>query len=171
MRRDDLRCSYAASFQDDWIFMLMRRWTDETENAGLPKAFSRGSQPFRLWSSTKQATKGNDRATFSSRELKFELNSHSAAQQNRTVATFHLSDGTINLLKMQLAERSQRLPKPNLRRIFKLAVDFPETDQIMAVHSRTYLLNCPLFSCFLTHYSAGKQAKQRHHVIGATQVL
>ena len=34
-----------------------------------------------------------------------------------------------------------------------------------------YLLNCPWFSCFLTRYSAGKQARQLHPLTDATWVL
>jgi hypothetical protein len=34
-----------------------------------------------------------------------------------------------------------------------------------------YLLNCPWFSCSLTHYSVGKQATQLHPLAGVTWVL
>ena len=53
------------------------------------------------------------------------LNSHSAAQQNRTVATFHLSDGTIYLLKMQLAERSEEHSEGEFTLQFQTPCGFP----------------------------------------------
>jgi len=45
---------------------------------------------------------------------------------------------------------------------------------VQPMRTRGYLLNCPWFSCFSTHYSAGRQARQIHwfHTLtGATWVL
>ena len=41
---------------------------------------------------------------------------------------------------MQVAERGQRLPKANLLRIFKSAVDFQETDEYCNAHAHPVFL-------------------------------
>ena len=82
----------------------------------------------------------------------------------------NVDDGPGLALIQLLCAALARLPPPG--------GGVPAADQMLrftlslySVCIKNKKLNFPLFSCFLTHYSAGKQARQLHPLTGATWVL
>ena len=71
---------------------------------------------------------------------------------------------------MQLAEWSQRLPKPNLRRIFKLAVELKEIDEILQRARAFSLFSCPFRDQGCTSCTA-ETAKKNQNRTGLGKLL